>query len=100
MSNAPPTILPLPLSFAAKVDYATGDGPISVSSTDVNNDMLSYRWQMIGRPIGSGAVLTSSTAVKPMFNADLTGDYSITLIVNDGMADSAVVTIKVTATAN
>ena len=95
--NAPPTA-------NAGLDQSVIRGAIvkldGSASTDINNDMLTYRWQLIGRPKDSGAVLTQSTAVKPTFTADLTGDYSVTLVVNDGMVDSPVVTIKVTATAN
>lgn len=95
--NAPPTA-------NAGTDQSVTMGALvkldGSASTDVNNDMLSYRWQMIGRPIGSASGLISNAAVKPTFTADLTGDYSITLVVNDGMVDSEVVTIKVTAMAN
>ena len=38
MNTAPTITLPVTLSFTAKVDYATGNGPYSVTSADVNAD--------------------------------------------------------------
>jgi hypothetical protein len=69
-------------------------------STDANNDSLTYKWQLILRPTGSTAALSASSVPLPTFIADLPGDYAVTLVVNDGIVDSALVTLKVTATAN
>lgn len=69
-------------------------------STDANNDTLTYKWVLLSRPLSSSASLTSGTTAKPTFTADLTGDYVATLIVNDGIVDSAIVAVKITATAN
>ena len=69
-------------------------------STDANNDALTYKWQLILKPTGSTAALSASSVALPTFIADLSGDYAVTLVVNDGIVDSALVTLKVTATAN
>ena len=68
-------------------------------SSDANpEDSLIYNWGITTKPIGSGAALSSTTAVKPTFTADKDGDYVIQLIVNDGTVDSAPDTVTVTAT--
>jgi len=58
------------------------------SSTDANNDPLTYSWTFTTKPVGSSAILSSSTSVKPTFTADVTGNYSISLVVNDGKTNS------------
>jgi hypothetical protein len=68
------------------------------SSTDANNDALTYKWVMVSKPVGSLAVLSLLVPTKPTFTADSTGDYTFTLVVNDGIEDSAIVAVKVTAT--
>ena len=66
-------------------------------STDANNDTLTYKWVLLAKPIGSTAVLSSTSSVKPTFNADLVGVYVASLVVNDGRLDSAIVTTTVSA---
>ena len=68
-------------------------------STDANNDTLNYKWVLVSKPSGSTATLSLGTAAKPTFTADLPGDYTATLIVNDGLVDSPIVGVKITATA-
>jgi hypothetical protein len=67
------------------------------ASTDANGDTLTYKWTLLAKPIASTATLSSTTSAKPTFTADLTGVYVASLIVNDGKADSAVVTVTVNA---
>jgi hypothetical protein len=66
-------------------------------STDANNDTLTYKWVLLAKPIGSAAVLSSTTTAKPTFTADLVGVYVASLVVNDGKVDSAIVTTTVTS---
>ena len=73
---------------------ATLDGS---ASSDANGDALSYKWVMISRPINSSAALSSTTAMRPTFVADLAGSYVFSLQVNDGKLDSAVATVTVLA---
>ena len=61
------------------------------ASTDANGDTLTYKWTLLSKPTGSVATLSSSTAQKPTFTADLAGTYVASLIVNDGKIDSTVV---------
>jgi hypothetical protein len=68
-------------------------------STDANNDTLTYKWSLVGKPSGSTASLSSLTSAKPSFTADVVGVYVATLMVNDGKIDSTVVTTTITAAA-
>lgn len=66
------------------------------ASTDVNGDTLTYAWSLTAKPVGSTALLSSSTLDKPTFVADLPGTYVATLIVNDGQLSGASATTTVT----
>ena len=69
------------------------------ASTDANGDTLTYNWILISKPTNSTATLSSSTAQKPTFSADLVGTYVASLIVNDGKVNSVVVATTITAAA-
>lgn len=69
------------------------------ASSDANDDTLTYRWSLSTKPASSAAALSSTGAVKPTFTPDVAGVYVLTLVVNDGMVDSASATVTVTATA-
>ncbi len=72
----------------------TLDGSASGSSS---GGTLSYAWTLTARPAGSTAVLSSATAVKPVFVADAEGPYVLSLTVNDGTANSDADTVTITA---
>jgi hypothetical protein len=69
------------------------------TSSDANGDALTYKWALLYKPTNSNAALSSISAAKPTFAADLAGVYVFSLQVNDGKLDSAVVTTTVTASA-
>ena len=69
------------------------------TSSDANGDTLTYKWALLSKPTNSNAALSSISAAKPTFAADLAGVYVFSLQVNDGKLDSAVVTTTVTASA-
>jgi PKD domain len=69
------------------------------ASSDADGHALTYLWAISSKPAGSAAVLTSSTAAKPAFTPDVSGNYVITLVVNDGRVNSAAVSVTLTATA-
>lgn len=69
-------------------------------SRDANNESLTYLWQMTAVPAGSLAALSSSTSAKPTFTADVTGNYTISLVVNDGKANSQTSVVTVFASQN
>lgn len=71
------------------------------TSSDANNDTLTYAWTLTTKPTGSAAALSSATSAKPTFSADMAGSYIASLVVNDGTASSTASTVAVTAsTAN
>lgn len=69
------------------------------ASSDANGDPLTYAWTLTAKPSGSAANLSSVTATKPTFLADVAGTYIATLVVNDGKANSGSGTVSITATA-
>ena len=69
-------------------------------SRDANNESLTYLWQMTSVPAGSLAALSSATSAKPTFTADLTGTYTISLVVNDGKANSTAASVNVFSSVN
>ncbi len=64
-------------------------------SKDVDGDQLTMAWSFVSVPAGSSAVLSSTTAVRPTFVANLPGTYVVKLIVNDGLDASAPDTVTI-----
>ena len=67
------------------------------SSSDANSDPLTFKWYWGTKPSGSSAALSSDTSAKPTFTADKGGTYVLTLIVNDGKANSEISAVTITA---
>ena len=68
-----------------------------LGSTDANGNPLTYKWTL-NKPSGSAATLVTTVPAQPTFVADLSGTYTASLVVNDGQADSAVVSdVRITA---
>ena len=65
-------------------------------SFDVDNDGLTYSWSFTTKPPGSNAALSNPTAVQLLFDIDVSGDYVVRLIVNDGIVDSVADTVTIT----
>ncbi|OUR63571.1 hypothetical protein A9Q74_00365 [Colwellia sp. 39_35_sub15_T18] len=57
-------------------------------STDNDGDNLTFNWQITSQPTDSNADLSNTQSSTPNFTADITGNYIISLIVNDGSLDS------------
>ena len=71
------------------------------SSYDLNGDTLTYAWTIDSKPDNSDATLNSSDGESTSFTADLAGDYSVSLVANDGELDSVSDSVTITAsTAN
>ncbi len=66
------------------------------NSTDPDGDALTYSWSFTILPGGSGATLTNPTSVNPTFVADVQGQYTVQLIVNDGHNNSNTTTVTIT----
>ena len=64
-------------------------------SSDVDGDSLSFTWSFVSRPAGSSATLSNTKVLKPTFDVDVAGTYTVQLIVNDGTVDSAPDTVTI-----
>jgi 6-phosphogluconolactonase (cycloisomerase 2 family)/phosphohistidine swiveling domain-containing protein len=66
-------------------------------SSDGNNDPLTYHWLLTSKPTTSAATLKNVMSATPIFTADISGTYTASLIVNDGMENSLPATVTVEA---
>lgn len=73
-------------------------------SSDPDDDQLSYSWSVYSAPVGASASILNPGLVNPTFSPDLTGVYTIRLVVSDGQSNSApdfmTVTVDVVPIAN
>lgn len=67
-------------------------------STDPEGQAIRYEWSFVTKPDGSTAQLSSATAPRPTFTADVAGSYELQLVVNDGELDSVADRVVITAT--
>lgn len=93
-TNNPPTAAAGPDQSVEVGDTVT----LSGSGTDADGDPLAFRWTLMP-PAGSTASLSGADTATPAFTADVQGDYTLELVVNDGTEDSAPDRLVVTATA-
>lgn len=95
-SNTVPVAVARPLSSFAHLGQSLAlDG---TGSSDVDGDSLTYLWTVTSRPIGSAAALSAATTARPSLTPDVAGAYAIQLVVNDGKASSAPVSVSATGT--
>jgi hypothetical protein len=64
------------------------------ASSDADGDLLTYHWSLIV-PADSTATLSDPSAVQPIFDIDVSGNYVASLIVNDGTVDSIADTVTI-----
>lgn len=73
-------------------------------SSDPDDDPLSYSWSISSAPVGSSVSIDNPGLVDPTFSPDLTGVYTIRLVVSDGQSNSApdfmTITVAVVPIAN
>jgi hypothetical protein len=82
-----------------RIDQATNASPIGVagrSRDDIDisqvvqlrnaddSGVRSWRWDIVDRPAGSAAALSSPVSAAPTFTPDVAGSYLIELVVNEG----------------
>ncbi|UCD81362.1 MAG: fibronectin type III domain-containing protein, partial [Desulfobacterales bacterium] len=103
VDSAPDTVM-ISTENSAPVAQAGADQAVQVNDTvqldgsgssDVDGHRLTFNWSLVTKPGGSAAALANPTAVKPTFNVDVTGTYTVQLIVNDGTVDSAPDTVTI-----
>ncbi|MEW6982155.1 YHYH protein [Colwelliaceae bacterium 6471] len=93
----------IPIANAGNEQTVTVGSTVELSaaqSSDADNDELTYAWQLSLQPSGSNATLASTTNISTSFIADVAGNYSVTLTVNDGKTSSDTDTVVVTASEN
>lgn len=90
-----------PVAHAGTAQNVTTGTVVTIDgsgSSDANSDPLTYVWTLTTKPAGSSAILSTTTAAKPVFTADLPGVYAASLVVNDGKVSSSnVATVTITA---
>ena len=67
------------------------------SSSDPENDPLTYSWTFVSKPTGSSATFTNPTSVVSTFVADVAGSYVVGLTVNDGKVNGLLATTTITS---
>jgi PKD repeat protein len=79
-------------------DFVPLDG---TNSFDPDGDpIVVWQWEFDSLPTGSGATLTNPFNPTPGFTPDLPGQYVVSLVVSDGIDESAPNTIATTASVN
>ena len=73
------------VSKLTKLVTLDGSRSTDKETEDLN---LTFKWTFSEKPAGSTAVLSSATALRPTFTADVTGTYKISLVVSDGKLTS------------
>ncbi|MFV2056604.1 MAG: PKD domain-containing protein, partial [Thiohalomonadales bacterium] len=85
INRAPFAVIVAPTAAVSTGDLVQLDGS---SSSDPDQNTINFNWS-ISAPTGSSILsLSSSTAKMPTFTPDVAGDYTISLVVNDGLLDS------------
>lgn len=76
-------------------DIVQLDGSLS---SDADGDTLNYNWNIITSPQDANVTLNNSSIVNPTFAPNISGEYIVELIVNDGTvnSESDLVVISVT----
>ncbi|MFZ5986256.1 MAG: PKD domain-containing protein [Bacillota bacterium] len=93
------SVIPIPLEanpghdiYTYKTFKVTLDGS---KSTSPDNNAITYKWRLVQKPLGSKIVLNNTASVNPDITPDMTGDYIVGLIVDDGTNVSEEKTIEV-----
>ena len=91
----------IPQAKAGDDQYVTTLSKVMLNgsgSLDADRDSLTYIWNIVSKPVDSNATLSDNRVVNPTFVADKDGTYAFELVVNDGMSNSQVDKVSVTAT--
>lgn len=84
---------------AISVNRVNGTAAIRLNA-DASLFANSQSWQITAKPSGSNAVLVGDTTRDTAFLADRHGTYTVQLVVNNGVADSAPATLNINVTDN
>ncbi|MDA2924537.1 PKD domain-containing protein, partial [Acidobacteria bacterium AH-259-L09] len=92
--------LETPVADAGEDIHAIVSEEISLdgsASFDPQGDRLTFSWTLVSSPDGSTATLIDPLQPNPRLIPDLPGDYTLELVVNDGVEDSLSDRVTVTA---
>ncbi len=78
--------------LVSSIVRVSGDG-----SSDPEGAPVTYSWSISSMPPGSLAELDDPHLPDPSFVADVPGEYILQLVVNDGMLDSGIDTVTISA---
>lgn len=67
------------------------------ASSDPDGDRLTYNWSFSAKPVGSLSTLTGANTATPSFVTDVSGTYTLRLVVNDGKENSSDAFVAITA---
>ena len=70
------------------------------SGSDIDGDPLTYVWTVVSAPSGSIAALSNRFISNPTFIPDKKGDYTLSLVVNDGTVNSNADTLQISSNNN
>ena len=68
------------------------------SSFDPAGMKLTYKWALISKPENSKTILKNINYVNPILTPDLPGEYTMVLVVNNGISNSEPDTVVLTST--
>lgn len=97
VGNVPPVADAGPDQNVATDALVTLDGSGSYDPNPADDPLISFVWEMVSRPSGSGATLSNPLAAQPTFTADVSGSYVFALVVSDGSATSDPSTVTISA---
>jgi hypothetical protein len=88
--NPVPNLRPVAV---AGMNQSLPGAPVTVmldgsGSSDPEGQPITYTWTLVTSPMGSTAMLTTTTAAQTSFIADVDGLYIAELVVNDGVQNS------------
>ena len=102
--NGMPDTVTISTEYSAPVANAGVDQAVRINDTvqldgsgssDVDGNSLTFKWSLVSKPGGSNATLSDTNVVKPTFEVDVAGSYTVQLIVNDGTVKSAPDTVTI-----